>query len=180
MRERSWFGAILALALATPLVACAGRSVDDDAPPPQTPPSPLEKLTVAVYPGLPPSPGSDCPENYPSTQVVVASSHELSWDYCGQDTDSTHEMVLQGSRTLTDAEFKTVTAALGKVQVTHGNNCGFDGNVITLDVQNEDGVELYADDFYAGCPWAPEQEGRTFASGLDDLAEVTGALALQK
>lgn len=157
---------VLALALATSLAGCAGRSVDEIAPP-KGPLSSFEKLTVSIYPAT----GST-----PSTQAVDASSHELSWDYFQLNSDFTHTTLEQGSRTLTDTEFRSVTDALARVQVTHGSSCGADYGVVTLDVQNEDGVDLYANDFYAGCPWQL-QDGRTFASGVEHLAEVTQALA---
>ncbi|HSU38696.1 MAG TPA: hypothetical protein VLJ38_03980 [Polyangiaceae bacterium] len=161
---------VFALALATSLAGCAGGSDDDEVAPPKTSPSPLEKLTVSIYPAW---------GTTPSTQAVDASSHELSWNYFQLNTDFTHTTLEQGSRTLTDTEFRSVTDALARVQVTHGNSCGFDDEVVTLDVQNEDGMDSYANDFYAGCP-GELQDGRTFASGVEELADVTRALAPQE
>src|SRR4051794_10327763 len=104
------FRMALALALATSLPACSGGSVEDDAAP-ETAPSPLEKLTVVSYPGYEIA-------SHPSTQSVSASSHELTWGYFDLNADFTHTVVEQGSRTLTDAEFRSVTGALAQVQVT--------------------------------------------------------------
>jgi hypothetical protein len=178
--EQSALWVILVLSLATSLVGCSSGD-DDESAPPKTQPSPLEKITLVTYEGFgPTSPaGSECrTESYPDTESVVASSRELSWDYCQLNADFTHAALEQGSRTLTEAEFKTVTDALGQVQVTHGDSCGADADVVTLDVQKEDGVDLYANDFYAGCP-GELQAGRSFASGLENLANVTRALAQQ-
>lgn len=177
--KRSSLRALLALALAACLVACSGSSDDDEAAPPKTPPSPLEKLTVMTYEGFGPSspPGSECAlESHPSTQRVDASSHELTWDYCALNAELTHAALEQGSRTLTDSEFSAVMDAFARVQATHNDNCGADADVVTLDVQNEDGIDRYANDFYSGCP-GELQAGRTFASGLENLANVTRSLA---
>lgn len=177
--KRSSLRPVLILTVAMSLAACSGSTVADDYAPPEPPPSALETLTVVTYPGFAPSspPGSDCETaSYPSTQSVSASSHELTWDYCKLNADFTHAALDHGSRTLTDAEFHSVTDALDKVKETHGSSCGADASVVTLDVQNEDGIDRYANDFYAGCP-GQLQEGRTFASGLEDLAQVTQSLA---
>lgn len=171
---------VLALALATSLAGCAGTSDDDEVAPPKTPPSPLEKITVVTYPGFGVgTAGAECTTVSYWRQALDASSHELSWEYCALNgVDLTPAALEQGSRTLTAAEFRSVTDALGQVQVTHGDSCGADAYVITLDVQNEDGMDLYANDFYAGCAWEL-QDGRTFASGLEHLANVTQSLAQQ-
>lgn len=172
-------GKVLALVLTTLVAACSSGNATDDAVPPLTTSSALVNLTVVTYPGFtPPSPPSSKCETatYPSTQSVGATSHELTWDYCGLNANFTHAALDQGSRMLTDAEFQSVVDALHHVAVTHGNGCGEDASVVTLDVQNEDGIDRFANDFYAGCP-GDLQAGRTFASGLEDLAQITQTLA---
>jgi hypothetical protein len=104
-----------------------------------------------------------------SSYVLTRKSNELNWGFC--DYQVSPAASVTGSRLLSAAELESVRNALSAVTRTSTAHCGADAGVVTLDVTTPEGVELYADDFYSGCPWEVHR-GRTFVSGLSELTEV--------
>jgi hypothetical protein len=160
------------LVLALTAVACGTDSEE---------PTAFEEMTLVVYPGYVSGspPGSSCDVfTHPATMRVEAGSRRLSWDHCAPPQDGTLYEVLSGERLLTDEEFESVREAVDAVTPSDRRGCGADASVITLDLRMESETRLYADDFYAGCPWDVHR-GRTFVDGLGELAntlsEHTGA-----
>ncbi|HEY3256033.1 MAG TPA: hypothetical protein VGJ91_18870 [Polyangiaceae bacterium] len=118
--------------------------------------------------GLPP-----CSNGKDSYEVTRVPAH-LTWVGCDY-AKSPPESVM-GDRALSAAELDSVTQALQKVSVSSAKNCGADAGVVTLDLTTNSNVLRYADDFYSGCPW-DAQAGRTFVTGLNELAAVLSQLA---
>jgi hypothetical protein len=162
------------IALALTAVACGTNSNSEV-------PTTFEEMTLVVYPGYVSGspPGSSCDGfTYPATMRVDAGSRRLSWDHCAAPPGGTLYEVLSGERVLTDEEFESVREALDAVTPSDRRGCGADASVITLDLRMESETKLYADAFYAGCPWEIHR-GRTFVDGLGELgitlSEHTGA-----
>ncbi len=140
-------------------------------------PTNFEELKLVQEGGYGPMspPGAPCQLSGPQTMTVTASSRLLTWDVCQQDSTTGQVAGQTGSRTLTVSEFADVQNITGAVTISHASNCGEDDSVVTLDLQTSSGLELYADDFYSGCPQDGEA-GRTFVTSLTNLDNKLWAL----
>lgn len=155
----AWIVASSALA-----VACGGNAT------PSGPGESYEQLTLEISGGYGPVPCSNSKDSY---QLTRSSGH-LSWLGCDYRKNPAEPVM--GERSLSAAEVETVNQALDKVSASSAKNCGADASVLTLDVTHDSSVERYADDFYSACPWEVHA-GRTFVTGLGDLASVLSDLA---
>jgi hypothetical protein len=136
--------------------------------------STFESLTVTTIGGNVPTPqaGSTCAlRANEDTLTLDRALQRLSWDIC---SPIQAEGSRTGERQLSDAELAAAAGALGRVSPSSAATCGADDGVLLLDVTTAAGVELYADDFYSGCPWGP-LEGRIFVTGARELANMLWA-----
>ncbi|HXI56397.1 MAG TPA: hypothetical protein VNO55_10075 [Polyangia bacterium] len=77
------------------------------------------------------------------------------------------------SRTLTDAEFGTVDAAMAKLKVTTQTNCGADKGVLEIRVKGNDGTETWFRDSFYAC----QAGGGIFVDNIDSPIAALRALA---
>jgi hypothetical protein len=102
-------------------------------------------------------------------------SRQLSWLTCNPDSVTGVAAPSIGGAALTDAEVSMVRDALSQVRVSWAMQCGADAAALTLDLTTARGIERYADDFYASCPYEVLLD-REFVSGLDPLGVVLAGL----
>lgn len=147
-------------------VLVGGCSSDAEQEPPA---ADFTKLTVTSLGGFVPSVQGQCSlQSDANRYTVVASSHELEYSVCTLVSNGTSTELHTGKRTLSPAEFGAVQSAYAAVKLSTAKHCGADASVITLDVESPSGNAAFADDFYSGCSWQPN-EGRTFVTGLPEL-----------
>ena len=156
------------LALSGVLLMTGCSSKVDDSPP--DPPQSFVQLILEISGGYGPEPCSNGDDHYEVTQATK----QLGWTGC--DYGKTPSEPITGERTLSDAELDSVNDAFHGIALSTAKSCGADAPLITLDVTTHQGVERYVDDFYSDCPWGAHA-GRTFVTGLGDLAGVLSELA---
>jgi hypothetical protein len=148
------------------LAACSSSRVENPPDPPQS----FVQLTLEISGGYGPEPCSSGKDHY---EVTEANSL-LSWTGC--DYSKTPSEPLVGERALTKTELASVNDAFHGIAISAAKTCGADAALLTLDVQTNQGVERYVDDFYSACPWEAHA-GRTFVTGLGNLARVLSELS---
>jgi len=180
MEHRVRVGALVGLTLGL-LLGCSGTSVGGASPgggaSPDSgagPEAPLsarsQRLKLNESGGYGPAPCELGGDQY----TFETATGQLSFAYC--DYSMLPAAPVTGARALSAPEVDSITQALDQVRPSTAKNCGADAGVVTLDATTASGVELYADDFYSGCPW-DAQAGRSFVTGLPALAEVFEQLA---
>jgi hypothetical protein len=168
--------ALLAAWVLVSASACGGRDDCEGASCPAPEGSvgltePFDTLTVTTMSGNSPTPeaGSTCDLNdYAELFTFDRLSQQVSWDICSSNAAVDSRT---GQRQLGDAELAAVLGAYARVKLSAASTCGADDGLVLLDVETASGVELYADDYYSGCPWGP-LEGRTFVTGLPELSNT--------
>lgn len=160
LRGFGWISVVLA-------AACSSSGLENSQP---DPPQSFVRLTLEISGGYGPEPCSNGKDRY---EVVAATSH-LSWTGC--DYGKTPSEPVAGERALTDTEVASVNDAFHAIALSAAKTCGNDASLFTLDVETNQGVERYVDDFYSACPWEAHA-GRTFVTGLGDLGAVLRELS---
>ena len=110
-----------------------------------------------------PSPpaGSDCTIGAAEYTLDVAS-RSLTWSECRYETWQDPWLESTGIRSLTEAEFATVDAAMLGLSLYEGDMCGADKGMLVVEVTTPDGTFEYYDNFYA-CM----DDGRVFVDNID-------------
>jgi hypothetical protein len=124
-----------------------------------------DALKVDLYGGYVPA---DCLDDHLSYVVTRATARVA---FSGCDYAMSPPQTTAGERTVSEAELETILRALWKIRSGSPGRCGADAALVTLDVTRNSITELYADDFYSGCPWGPLL-GRTFIAGLSELSNT--------
>jgi hypothetical protein len=161
--------AVTAMVAAIGALAC-GDAEDERA---------FEWTTLVRHPGgfggAPASPESTCSGyTYRSTFAVDGATRGLSFDACAFTAPDVHTL-LQGQRTLTDAELGSIEHALARLaEGTPESRCGPDAGFLTLDVREKGSTDLYISASH--CP-GEFSIGRTLATGIADLWTNLDALS---
>jgi hypothetical protein len=116
-------------------------------------------------------PNPECGADYTDSITVDTASQLLHWDLCRTED----RKVSKGQRVLTEAEFSSIKAELGKIEVSSNANCGSDKPIVTLDMTYGQTTQHYHDDFYSSCSWAAS--GSKYVKNLDGLDNALRLLA---
>jgi hypothetical protein len=145
--------------------ACSSDTTGDGA-------TDFSKLTLKDFPGFGPPGSGECElQTEPRSYTVTASTRELEYRVCELLSPVSSTVLREGKRELSESEFASVKSAYAEVRPSTKKSCGEDADVITLDVESSRGTQALVDDFYSDCP-GTLHEGRTFVSGLNELAAV--------
>jgi hypothetical protein len=128
------------------------------------------QLILEISGGFGPEPCSNGNDHY----EVKQATKQLDWT--GRDYGKSPSEPINGERALSEAELDSVNEAFLGIALSTAKSCGADAPLITLDVETNQGVERYLDDFYSGCPWEAHA-GPTFVTGLGALAGVLSELS---
>jgi hypothetical protein len=116
-------------------------------------------------------PGSTCGQDFVNELEFARDDFELSWQVCLSESAAAPAAPVRARRSLTSLEFDDIRDTFDGIQLSSSTSCGDDASVLTLDVHVGLTVDLYADDFYAGCP-SEHHAGRRFVTGLEQLERV--------
>jgi hypothetical protein len=112
--------------------------------------------------------GSSCPALRAGTYTLTVADRRLAWHIC---TFGTVYSYVDGAKTLGDADYASLVAALKAVTLSTSTTCGADKSIETLTVTTPAGDAVYLDSFYV-CA----HQG-TYVDHLDELFFVASNLA---
>lgn len=118
-----------------------------------------------------PPPGSDCTIGAADYTLYVAT-RSLTWTECRAETWEDPWLEATGSRTLTEAEYATVDAAMLGLSIYDGDMCGADKSMLVVEVTTPGGTFEYHDNFYA-CMG----DGKVFVENIDGVFGALGELS---
>jgi hypothetical protein len=104
--------------------------------------------------------------------VLDVATRNLTWTECrSSDTWEDPWLEQAGSRTLTEAEYATVDAAMLALTIYTGNMCGADKPLLLVEVTSSQGTLAYYDDFYSCLG-----DARTYVENIGGVFSALGKL----